>query len=92
MSPDLLAISIATTVQLAAWSSWLGTLVERAASLVFKQITATVTFNLLQACRTEEVLRRDARFVTASVSRWHCFRAALIPLSLAPRAVVRECG
>jgi hypothetical protein len=52
VSPDVLAIIVATTVQLLGLSL-LGWYLSR----MLRQITAEVTFNVLQGRRVEEVLR-----------------------------------
>lgn len=52
MSPDILAIVVATTIQLLGLIL-LGWYLSR----MLRQITAEVTFNVLQGRRIEEVLR-----------------------------------
>jgi hypothetical protein len=52
MSPDILAIAISTTIQLFGLII-LGWYLSR----MLRQITAEVTFNILQGRRIEEVLR-----------------------------------
>jgi hypothetical protein len=59
VSPDILAIAIATTVQLLGlvFLGWYLSRMLREISAEVTQITAAVTFNVLQGRRIEEVLR-----------------------------------
>ena len=59
MSPDILAIAIATTVQLLGLVvlGWYLSRMLREISAEVTQITAAVTFNVLQGRRIDEVLR-----------------------------------
>jgi len=59
VSPDILAIAIATTVQLLGLVvlGWYLSRMLREISAEVTQITAAVTFNVLQGRRIEEVLR-----------------------------------
>ena len=60
MSLDILAIAIATTVQLPGlvFLAWYLSRMLREISAEVTQITAAVTFNILQGRRIEDVLRK----------------------------------